>query len=518
MDLEESDFNDNTKLQSIAIALLSHYRITFDVEAFDSISRKLISAILSSDSDEIINRFRYEMALRAISSMNYDKAYDILNQWTLNEDNYEGTLCKSAILVEINREEEAYALLEQAIKRLCNLKKSDIQQSYLGAFLSVINIFSPYKGKFETNIKVEPSFETHSYFRYFKVHLYDALQKKQNRIESRSHRFNLQDVNITRLMDGINNSTQVRYATRIQIIWEQLGYPFRLGAMTINSQLMQLSCDALLQSNTPQMALNALMRAAQTDTSRTVIRKESVVALDKSVINKWVDLILDKADSVSNWAASTAIVYRLSIIILIVISRMSVILDVARIKRIIPFLLKIYSSQNHEHKNEYLLTVFNCLPESEYCHIVQLAAECPIKIDEAKRDIWIPQGANPKDVILTDKAIQLVVTGLTDPDTRKSNNAYARATNIYNYCNEAQKATIKRAILRWRSNNLSKVVNATYSFNLVKSQVDESASIHEQLENAIIKLRKQLEKPKVDDGVITRVRDKERHETVESAA
>ena len=119
------------------------------------------------------------MALRAISSMNYDKAYDILNQWTLNEDNYGGTLCKSAILVEINREEEAYALLEQTIKRLCNLKKSDIQQSYLGAFLSVINIFSPYKGKFETNIKVEPSFETHSYFRYFKVHLYDALQKKQ---------------------------------------------------------------------------------------------------------------------------------------------------------------------------------------------------------------------------------------------------------------------------------------------------------------------------------------------------
>ena len=166
--------------------------------------------------------------------------FDILNQWTLNEDNYEGTLCKSAILVEINREEEAYALLEQTIKRLCNLKKSDIQQSYLGAFLSVINIFSPYKGKFETNIKVEPSFETHSYFRYFKVHLYDALQKKQNRIESRSHRFNLQDVNITRLMDGINNSTQVRYATRIQIIWEQLGYPFRLGAITLEFLVIKI--------------------------------------------------------------------------------------------------------------------------------------------------------------------------------------------------------------------------------------------------------------------------------------
>ena len=501
-DQDESDFNDNAKLQSIATALLSHYRITFDVEAFDTLSTKLISVILSSDSNEIINRLRYEMALQAISLMDYDKAFDILNQWTLNEDNYEGILWKSAILIEINREEEAYALLEQAIKRLSNLNKSDIQQSYLGAFLSVINIFSSYKGKFETNVKVEPSFETHSYFRYFKVHLYDALQKKQERIESRSHRFNLQDVNITRLMDGINNSTQVRYASRIQMIWEQFGYPFRLGAMTINPQLMQLSCDELLQSNIPQMALNALMRAAQTDTSRTVIRKESVVALDKSIINKWVDLILDKADSVSDWAASTAIVYRLSIIILIVISRMSVILDVARIKRIIPFLLKIYSSQNHEYKNEYLITVFNCLPESEYGYIVQLATECPIKIDEAKRDIWIPQGANPKDVILTDKAVQLVITGLTDPDTRKSNNAYARATNIYIYCNEAQKATLNRAILRWRNDNLSKVVNATYSFNLVKSQVDNSASIHEQLESAINKLHKQVEAPKVDDGVI----------------
>ena len=501
-DLEETDFNDNAKLQSIAIALLSHYRITFDVEAFDSISRKLISAILSSDSNEIINRFRYEMALQAISLMDYDKAFDILNQWTLNDDNYEGVLWKSAILIEINREEEAYALLEQAIKRLNNLKKSDIQQSYLGTFLSVINIFSPYKGKFETNVKVEPSFETHSYFRYFKVHLYDALQKKQDRIESRSHRFNLQDVNITRLMDGIINSTQVRYATRIQMIWEQFGYPFRLGAMTINSQLMLLSCDALLQSNIPQMALNALMRAAQTDTLRTVIRKESVVKLDKDIIYKWTDLVLDKADSVTDWSASTAIVYRLSIIILIVISRMSVILDVARIKRIIPFLLKIYSSQNHEYKNEYLITVFNCLPESEYGYIVQLAAECPIKIDEAKRDIWFPQGANPKDISLSDKAVLLVVTGLNESDTRKSNSAYVRATNIYNYCNEAQKATLDRAVVKWRSANLSKVVNATYSFNFVKSQVDDSASIHERLENAINKLRKQLETPKVDDGVI----------------
>lgn len=442
------------------------------------------------------------MALQAISLMDYDKAFDILNQWTLNEDNYEGTLWKSAILIEINREEEAYVLLEQAIKRLNNLKKSDILQSYLGAFLSVINIFSPYKGKFETNVKVEPTFETHSYFRYFKVHLYDALQKKQDRIESRSHRFNLQDVNITRLMDGINNSTQVRYAARIQIIWEQLGYPFRLGAMTINSQLMQLSCDTLLQSSIPQMALNALMRGAQTETARTVIRKESVVKLDKDVINKWADLVLDKADSVIDWSASTAIVYRLSIFILIVLSRMSVILDVTRIRSLIPFLLKIYSSQNHEYKNEYLITIFNCLPESESGHIVQLAAECPIKIDEAKRDIWIPQGANPKDVILSDKALQLVVTGLTDPDIKKSNNAYARATNIYNYCNEAQKATINRAILRWRSDNLSQVVNATYSFNLVKSQVDDSTSIHEQLENAINKLRTQLETPKADDGVI----------------
>ena len=77
--LEETDFNDNAKLQSIAIALLSHYRITFDVEAFNSLLRKLISAILSSDTNEIINRFRYEMALQAISLMDYDKAFDILN-------------------------------------------------------------------------------------------------------------------------------------------------------------------------------------------------------------------------------------------------------------------------------------------------------------------------------------------------------------------------------------------------------------------------------------------------------
>lgn len=500
--IEESDFFGNPKLQNIAFALLSHYRLTYDVESFDSLSKKICRAIISSNSIEVLNRFRYETALQAISLMEYDKALDILKQWTLDENNYEGILWKSAILIEINREEEAYALLEHAIGHLNNSKKSDVQQSYLGALLSVINLFSPYKGKFEATIKVEPSFETHAYFRYFKVHLYDALQKKQDRVEARSHRFNLEDVKITRLMDGVNNRTQVMYASRIQMVWEQFGYPYRLGAMTINSQLMGLSCDSLLQSNLSQIALNALMRAAQTDTSRNVIKKEYIVALDKEVIYKWVDLVLDKADAVSDWAASTAIVYRLSVIIMIVISRMSVILDVARIKRLIPILLKIYSSKNHEYKNEYLLTVFYCLPASEYSYVVQLAAECPIKVEDANRDIMIPQGVNPKDVILSDKAVELVLNGLKETDTRKSDNAYSRATKIYDYCNESQKAILDKAILLWRSANLTKIVNATFSFNLIESKDDETGSISERFENSINKLRKSLEAPKEDDGVI----------------
>ena len=342
-DAEASDFFNNLKLQSVAIALLSHYRLSYETEAFDSLSNKILASILKSDSNEIINRFRYELALQAISLIDYSKALEILGQWNLDDDNYEGALWKSAILIEINREEEAYSLLVHSIRQLSNSIDSDIKKSYLGAFFSVMNLFTPYKGKFETNVNVEPSYEIHSYFRYLKVHLYDALQKKQDRIESRSHGFNLHDANITRLMDGINNSSQTRYASRVQMVWEQFGFPYRMGAMTINTQLMQLSCDVLLKSNIPMIALNALLRAAQTDTSRNVIKKESVVSLNRYGINKWVDFILDKAESVDDWSVSTSMVYRLTIIILIVLSRLSVILDVARIKRIIPFLLKVYA-------------------------------------------------------------------------------------------------------------------------------------------------------------------------------
>lgn len=501
-DAEETDYLDNVKLQNIALALLSHYRNTFDIESFDALSNKILASIQISNSRELINRFKYETALQAISLLKYDKALDILNQWELNEDNYEGALWKSALLIEINREEEAYTLLVQIISRLSKSKVSDVKNTYLGAFLSIVNLFTPYKGKFETNIHVEPSFEVHSYFRYFKVHLYDALHKKQDRIESRSHGFNLDDANITRLMDGVNNSTQTRYASRIQMIWEMFGFPYRLGAITINTQLMQLSCDVLIQSNVSMIALNALLRAAQTDTSRNVIKKESIASLDRTVINKWVDLLLDKADSVDDWSASTVIVYRLSIIILIILSRLSVILDEARIKRLIPFLLKIYASRNRTYKNEYLKTVFKCLKEAEQGYVVQLASECPIKVDEASSDIWISQEITTDYVMLSNKAIELVINGLKEADTNRSNNAYIRATKIYKYCNVEQKKELDAAIRLWRNKNLSKEVNATYSFNLVKANEAETKAISERLDSSISALKKRIELPKNNDGVI----------------
>lgn len=498
----ENDYINNNKLQTIAVALLSHYRYTFDIDAFDSLSKRLLTSIQISNSSELINRFNYETALQAIFLLKYDDALDILNQWELIEDNYEGALWKSALLIEINREEEAYTLLVQTIGRLSSAKDSDVRNSYLGAFLSVIDLFTPYKGKFETNVSVEPSYEIHSYFRYLKVHLYDALQKKQDRIESRSHGFNLHDANITRLMDGINLSSQTRYASRVQMVWEQFGFPYRMGAMTINTQLMQLSCDVLLKSNIPMMALNALLRSAQTDTSRNVIKKESIVSLNIYGINKWVDFILDKAESVDDWSVSTSMVYRLTIIILIVLSRFSVILDVARIKRIIPFLLKVYATRNHLYKNEYLITLFNCLPEAEQSYVVQLTAECPIKIDETNRDIWIPQGINRDCVRLSDKAVDLVLEGLKKTDLEKSNNAYIRATKIYDYCNVDQKKILDNAIRFWRNVNLLKEVNATYSFNLVKANEVEIESICERLNSSISELRKRTELPKDDDGII----------------
>lgn len=497
---EESDFYDNAKLQSIAIALLSHYRITFDVEAFEILSKKLES-LSSSDSGELITRFRYEIALQAVSRMDYDKALIILNQWDLKDDNYVGILWKSAILIEINREEEAYNLLIQGIKHLINTENPNVKQSYLGAFISVINVFSPYKESYVINENIESSFEVHSYFRFLKVRLYDCLHKKQNREESRSHGFNLQDVNIIRYVNGISISSQVRYASRIHMVWEQFGYPYRLGAMTINSQLIQLSCDVLLQSNVPQMALNYLTRAAQTDSTRNVIKKESIVCLDRDVVNNWVDMVLDKADSVDDWSQSSALTYRLSSIILIILSRMSVILDNERIKRLIPYLFKVYTYQNRIYQNEYLITAFNCLPKSEQGFVVQLAAKCPIIIENANRDIWIPQNVDKNEVTLSDDALDIVLDSLKEADIRISNIAYIRATYIYNYCNDDQKAKLDKAIIIWRNANILNEVNATFSFNLVKGS-DDTNVIIDRLNKSIIGLREKAQSKKDNDGII----------------
>ena len=501
-DVEESDFTSNKKLQTIAVALLSHYRLTFDIQSFNTLSSKLLSGILCSGSRELVNRFRYETALQAVYLMDYGHVLEILNQWHLDDDNYEGALWKCALLIEINGEEDAYKLLQRVITHLNNIKISmDVKQSYLGAFMSVIYLFSPYKGKFETNVRTDSSFEVHTYFRHLKVRLYDAIQKRQDRIESRSHGFNLFRVNITRAMDGLNNGLQVQYASRIQMIWEQFGFPYRLGAMTINSQLMQLSCETLLKSGVPMMAFTALMRAAQTDTSRNVITKESLALLNRDFVNQWIDMILERAETVEDCDDSTQFVYRLSII-LIVVSRLSAILDTDRIKRLTPFLLKIYTSQNRAYKNEYLISVFNCLPENEQGLVVQLTTECPIPESDSNNDIWIPQGVETKYVYISDKAVELVLNGLSNPNIRIGNHAYERAADIYAYCNDAQKAKLDKAIKLWRIPNLSTEVNAIYSFNLVKPTEEDFIVINECIERAICGLRGKGNSTKEDDGII----------------
>lgn len=502
-DADESDFINNEKLQTIAVALLNHYRLTFDIKSFDAISGKLASGILCSNSTELINRFRYETALQAVSQMDYERTLETLNQWHIDNDNYEGLLWKSALLIEINREEEAYKLLQQALTSLKNITMApDVKQSFYGVFLSIINLYSPYKGKYEAPEKIKSSFEIHSYFRLLKVRLYDALQKRQDRIEIRSHGFNLLDINKTRAMDGINNRLQVKYASRIQMVWEQFGFPYRLGAMTINSQLMQLSCGTLLKSSIPMMAFTSLLRAAQPDPSRNAITKESIASLDRDFANQWIDMILERAETVEDWDDSTQFVYRLSIIILIVVSRLSAILDTDRVKRLIPFLLKIYTSQNRAYKNEYLISAFNCLPENEQGFVVQLTAECPIPESDSNNDIWIPQGVETKYVYISNKAVELVLNGLSNPNIRISNHAYERAADIYSYCNDAQKAKLDKAIKLWRIPNLSTEVNAIYSFNLVKPTEEDLIVINECIERAICGLRGKGESTKEDDGII----------------
>lgn len=467
-DLSGVEIINDYKLIVLSISLLSFYRQRYKVEKFEELVNRIASVQYTTDT-EIIRRYLYERCLSAISTMDYAKARMILSSWSPAPEDYLGILWKCAIKIEIGQNDEAYTTLRKTYALLQNSYVTSHKLPYItstmAAYESVIRVFEPFSTPRHSINKDLDEFLIYNYFRYEKECLHDRRDKFVNeKSKNRTHEFNLNHVINHFSMNLHSRDSESQYAGRLQIVWESFGFPYLLGSMTINQNMMQLSSDSLLKTGNAPFALNVLIRSAQKDTIKSVLQKHIVSSIDKKFVAALFDDICDKAEAINNWNDGQTSL-RMSVVISEILRRFVIIMDDERIIRLVPLLLKIRESQNRDYKNDYLRTIFNCLAKDKLKIIYPQLACAPIETSESDRDIIFPDIEDK--IALPNESIEIIKEAFNSENKSVRNNAYLRAACIREHCDSIQMATLNNLILEWRKKDMDVSINATYSFNVV---------------------------------------------------
>lgn len=465
-----SDILKDRRLIVLTISLMSYYRQVYNKVGFDKMSELIYAVVNTADTDNI-RRYYYERCLSAVSFLDYQEAHRLLSLWSPAPEDYLGNLWKCAIMTEVGLTQDAYSLLTKAYQTLqydavgsTNILYID---SSMAAYESVLRMFEPFVHRtvgFDNN---REEYKLYKYFRYEKGRLHDLREKSSNdaRYKSRTHEFNLNHV-VTHYSMGKNRDSESRFAGRIQMVWESFGYPYFLDGMTIDSSMMKLSSDSLLKSGNGMLALNVLIRSAQKDTIKAVLTKEMIMSLDKDKIQRLYDHFLSLAEDVQNWDNRNSYHLRLSIIITEILRRFVVMMDANRITKLVPILLKIRNSKNHDFSSDTLETIFNCLPESNLKEIYSALICASIESEENGKDIIFPE-LEDTNITIPDEAIDLIRDAFNSDNSHTRNNAYIRVARIYRMCTPNQQKELADLVISWRNKDMTKNINATYSFNVV---------------------------------------------------
>lgn len=484
-----SDILKDNRLTALVISLMSYYRQVYNKTEFDRMSGLVSSVVNTADTDNI-RRYFYERCLSAISSLDYQEAHRLLSLWSPAPEDYLGNLWKCAIMTEVGLSQDAYSQLSKAYQTLqydaVGTTNTLYIDSAMSAYESVLRLYEPFSQRiigFDNN---REEYKLYNYFRYEKGRLHDLREKSasDDRYKSRTHEFNLNHV-VTHYSMGRNRDSEGRFAGRIQMVWESFGYPYYLDGMTIDSSMMKLSSDTLLKSGNGMLALNVLIRSAQKDTIKSVLTKEMIMSLDKDKIQELFDHFLMLSENLQNWDNCNSFHLRLGIIITEILRRFVVVMDANRIAKLVPILLKIRDSKSHDYSSDSLRTIFNCLPESKLKEIYSILICASIESEEDGKDIIFPD-IEDANIEIPEEAIEIIREAFKSDNAHTRNNAYIRVARIYRMCNPIQQKELAGLVISWRNQDMTKNINATYSFNVVPhDEQQDNYSIEDRLKWSI---------------------------------
>lgn len=313
---------------------------------------------ISPNSTSLCRRLYYEESLWLLSHCQFETLNRLLDSWHVTSDDYQGILWKSKILREIDKNDEARKILEEALGNARRKLMSNSESEFLKSSVTLISDCLQFS--YGNNVQSKDINDKLLFRRYYEICKNEMMSEEKPNI-LHIHGFNLGTNSTSWNLGSRGYIRKYVGACRYYLLTETYGKPIGAASMTFNSEINQLAIP-LIAEVTLDAALLYLVESNDRKSLNATISRKIILDISEEyairIYDSWIKSLEPYMDS-----GNRPIRYEREFnVILPMLSRFCVWLDYERIYKIIKFIWNIWDTYNNDCI-EPLTTCYNSIPE-----------------------------------------------------------------------------------------------------------------------------------------------------------
>lgn len=494
----QTDKKNCYKVISLAISLLSIYRLEFEEEKSEHLVEFIDGLLNKNKSVTLYNRFQYERILLATSKLDITSANKLLNQWDINSTDYVSALWKSCVYAEIGEQEKALSILDP----ICSDIRTKLLMESASPFLISCNTVANRAIRFydaKKRVNFDPDNNNGFDFDGILTYIVAEIQKENNQNGVHyTHDFNIARQYTTRTIGYDDVYSNLIEPYRFILARETVGFPKRLHQTSIESKNYEFIITKLVKKNF-KVGISALLGTNLSDGVRHAISRDVL----RNVPRQEVEVVFNAIyKNISKGLNIEGECYKahIGLTVLPLLCRLAVRLSYDKITKLIELYMKHFVSSHIYYKRDDLLTLYQCLPAENYKSVINNIFSTELIVDSYRNDITLPTRTVSGDI--KKNTFDVILQGLRSEDNDVANAAYIRLVRIYKLLKESFVKKANSAIRNWRA-VLGDVVNKCYSFNLLPAEPEEETIIKLFISKQFNNLEQQnLQQSNIDDASV----------------
>lgn len=402
----------------------------------------IIEKNLYGMSDSVIDRFYNEICLNYLSRLEYEKAYTIINKWTINSLDFKGRILKATITYECNHRLEAITELEDIRKEIRsqrlanNLKSTNLQETCMQRTSGLLKVFD--LGFYAREGKNEKPYWTNDYLSFVV-----ELQKEQKKPIEHIHGFNIHSRSISWNMGGLGFVHDYLYAYRILDWMEESGYPIGTDKILLNTASLSLAINKILPYEFVY-AVSAIVRSCNNNIISNVLTRDNIGKATRDEIEEIFSIYIPYIERIEEEGNESRLAKEKCCIS--ILAKLCIKSSEENTKALFRIMLKCLNKHIIGINRDDFNTVFSCLSPSTLSIFITDLFTLPLSIEGLSISIPTKGGVFGID----QKVIDFLEEGLKSDSQKESREAYKRIKCLYYVLSDDAKRQLKESIINWR--------------------------------------------------------------------